>query len=124
MEQSTPCALSYRYILSMQQKGLRNGNWRKLDLLEKALYAASLSLARMRGRLVNSRLITNLRGIIAKLRENARSRVLNGAHFKAAELYERYVAIGLFEWAPRVKLWFNDPSYISWLELSSSNPPL
>lgn len=34
---------------------------------------------------------------------------------------DRFVDIGLFEWVPRVRSWFDDPSYILYLGLSSSD---
>lgn len=48
------------------RKGFRNGNWRKLDYVDKALYMASLSLAKKRGRLVDSKLVLMFRSIVGK----------------------------------------------------------
>jgi hypothetical protein len=111
--------LSYNYLSCLKKKGFRNGNWRKLNRIEKALYMASLSLARMRGRIVNSRLILELRNIIGRLRETVGERLVKAASQRAMELYVRFSASGLFEWAPQVRSWFNDPSYILWLGLCS-----
>ncbi|MGQ9513818.1 MAG: hypothetical protein ACUVTL_02015 [Thermoproteota archaeon] len=115
----TSGALSYNCLFSLWKKGFRNGNWKKLSKIEKALYMASLSLAKMRRRLVNSRLILELRGIIGKLRETAGNKLMLRAYQRAMKLYERFSATGLFEWAPQVRSWFNDPSYILWLGLCS-----
>lgn len=114
--------LSYSYLSYFWKKSFRNGNWRKLSHIEKALYMASLSLAKMRGKIVNSRLILELSNIIGGLRETPGERLMISAHRGAMELYERFVAIGLFEWAPQVRSWFDDPSYISWLGLCSMKP--
>ena len=111
--------LSNHYLSRLWKKGFRNGNWRKLNHIERALYMASLSLARMRGRIVNSRLILELQNIIGKLRETAGDRLSRAASERAVKLYERFAATGLFEWAPRVRSWFNDPSYVFWLGLYS-----
>jgi hypothetical protein len=80
---------------------------------------ASLSLAKMRGRLVNSRLILQLRCIISKLKESTGERLLLTAYQRAIKLYERFTIMGLFEWAPQAKSWFSDPSYVLWLGFSS-----
>lgn len=116
--------MSHSYLTHFWKKGFRNGNWRKLDRIEKALYMASLSLAKMRGRIVNLRLILELRGIIDKLRETAGDRLMRTSYQRAMELYGRFAAIGLFEWAPQVRSWFNDPSYVFWLGLCSPEPLL
>jgi hypothetical protein len=115
----TPSILSHHYLSCLLKKGFRNGNWRRLNYVEKALYSASLSLARMRGRIVNSRLILALQGIIGKLRETTGERLMMTAYQRAVGLYERFTILGLFEWAPQVRSWFNDPSYILWLGLPS-----
>lgn len=113
------CTLSYSYLSFLQKKGFRNGNWHHLNCIEKALYMASLSLAKMRGRIVNSRLILELRSIIGRLRETVGERLVKVASQRAMELYARFSAVGLFEWAPQVRSWFSDPDYIFWLGLYS-----
>ena len=115
--------LSFYNLCSLQRKGFRNGNWRKLNRIERALYMASLSLAKMRGRIVNSRLILELRRIMGKLRETAGERLMMTAYQRAMRLYERFKTIGLFEWAPQARSWFNDPNYISWLGLGFIDYP-
>jgi hypothetical protein len=117
-----PNTLSCDYLLSSWKKGFRNGNWKKLSKIEKALYIASLSLAKMRGKIVNSRLILELQKIIGKLRETAGGRLMASAYQRAMKLYERFFTIGLFEWAPQVRAWFSDPSYVLWIGLCSSEP--
>jgi hypothetical protein len=109
--------MSYNYLSHLMRKGFRNGNWRRLDQLERALYVASLSLAKMRGRLVNSRLILELRGIIGKLRETDGARMMRTVFKRATKLYERFIAADLFDWAPQARSWFDDPSYVLWVGL-------
>jgi len=116
--------LTHGYLVHFWRKGFRNGNWRKLSSLERALYMASLSLAKMRGRIVNSRLILELRGIIGKLRETPGDRLMQTSYQRAVGLYARFVAVGLFDWAPQVRSWFSDPGYIIWIGLCSPEPLL
>jgi len=118
-ENYVPPILGYNYLSRLQKKGLRNGNWRMLNHVEKALYMASLSLAKMRGRIINSNLVLQLGCIIGKLRKTAGDRLLLTAYQRAISLYQRFTSIGLFEWAPQARSWFNDPSYIFWLGLYS-----
>jgi hypothetical protein len=61
---------------------------------------------------------------MAKLRESPGGRMMRAAYQRAMDLYERFEAAGLFEWAPQARLWFGEPSYVSWLGLSSSDPPM
>ncbi|MBO3804005.1 MAG: hypothetical protein JTT11_09095 [Candidatus Brockarchaeota archaeon] len=122
MEGDAPTALSYDFLSRVWRKGFRNGNLRKLSRIERALYMASLSLAKMRGRIVNSRLVLQLLGIVSKLRETVGGRLILGAYRRAMELYNRYASIGLFDWAPQVKAWFQDPSYVLWVGLCSPEP--
>ena len=82
---------------------------------------ASLSLAKMRGRLVNSRLILELRKIIGKLRETPGVRLATAAYQRAMKIYTGFEAVGLFKWAPQVRSWFNDPGYVLWLGLWQGN---
>lgn len=112
-------ALSYHNLKYSWKKGFRNGNWRKLNCVEKALYMASLSLAKMRGKIVNSKLILMLKEIIGKLRESSGDRLMQIAYQRAMKLYGQFAAVGLFEWAPQVRSWFGDPSYILWLGFCS-----
>ena len=83
---------------------------------------ASLSLAKIRGKIINSKLVLQLEYIINKLRETVGKRLKESSYLRATELYERYVAIGIFEWAPRARSWFYDQSYVLWLGLCSTEP--
>lgn len=121
---NAPSALGYNYLSRNWKKGLRNGNWPKLNTLNKALYMASLSLAKMRGRIVNLTLILRLQDIIDKLRETTGQRLTKIAYKRAMNHYNRFVVIGLFDWAPQVRLWFNEPAYLFWLGLCSPKPLL
>ena len=60
---------SYTELLNLFRKGLRNGGWRRLDRLEKAFYRATLWYAKVKGEILNSKIISMLLGIAEKLRE-------------------------------------------------------
>ena len=69
-------AITYEELLTSFRKGLRNGNWRKRNPLDKALYRASLWYAKHRS-IVNGMLAEKLLGRIAKLLETSGARVLS-----------------------------------------------
>ena len=62
-------------LLTSFRKGLRNGNWRKLRGVEKALYMASLWYARVRGAIMNENLVGKLSVLMDKLKETSGARV-------------------------------------------------
>ena len=48
---------THEELLRAFRKGMRNGNWRKLSRVEKALYMASMWYARVRGAIMNETLV-------------------------------------------------------------------
>jgi hypothetical protein len=61
--------LTYNELLTNSKKGLRNGNWRKQRLLDKALYRAAMGYARYGRSTVNGMLVEKLLGLIERLKE-------------------------------------------------------
>lgn len=110
-----PSTLSYDGLSRIRLKAYRNGNWRKLGGIEKALFKASLELARLRGRIVNPSLIKSLKDIISRLIQTPASKILQFGRDYASRLSELYRSKGVLEWAPNVKSWLKDPSYVFWL---------
>ena len=107
--------LEYSELLSSFKKGFRNGNWKKLDRVEKALYRASLWYARVKGKIVNQKLVELLSGILERLLETPRMRILKRGVERAAEMLERYEQNGVFKWAPQLRKWLTEMGYIEWL---------
>ena len=50
-------AITYTNLNATFRKGLRNGNWRKLRFLDKALYRAAMGYAKRGGSIVNGKLV-------------------------------------------------------------------
>ena len=50
-------AITYTNLDATFRKGLRNGNWRKLRFLDKALYRAAIGYAKRGGSIVNGMLV-------------------------------------------------------------------
>ena len=97
------------------KKGQRNGNWRKLNRLDKALYRASLWYTkRLRG-IVNETLVKKLLVLVKRLGETKGMRIFKKGLKKAVKLLETGEETGVFVWAPRLRHWLKDPNYIFWL---------
>ena len=101
------------------RKSLRNGNWRYLNPLDKALYRASLWYAKRRGSIVNASLVEKLLGLVERLKETKGMKIFRRGFKKAVEMLEKGEEQGqeqgVFKWAPQLKNWLRDPDYIFWL---------
>ena len=108
--------MTYEELLASFKKGLRNGNWRKQNLLDKALYRASLWYAKRRGSIVNTSLVEKLSALIEKLKETKGMRIFKKGCKKAVEMLDKSAEEGwVFTWAPELRYWLKDPDYIFWL---------
>jgi len=94
------------------KKGQRNGNWRKLNRLDKALYRASLWYTKRLGGIVNGTLVEKLLVLVKMLCETKGMRIFKKGLKKAAKMLEEGDGIGVFIWAPTLKYWLKDPGYI------------
>ena len=109
--------ISYKDLFTSFRKGLKNGNWRRLKFMDKALYRAAMEYANrgQRGCVVNGKLVEKLRGLIEKLKETNGMRIFKRGLDKAIELLETSAEKGVFVWAPSLRYWLKDPNYIFWL---------
>ena len=94
------------------RRGLRNGNWRKLNRGERALFKAALCYLRRGGRIVSVSVLEKLRFLIAKLNETIRMRIFRKGFEKAIEILN---ACENFAWYLYLKKWLKEPDYIFWL---------
>ena len=107
--------ITYEELLARFKKGRRNGNWRKLNFLDKTLFRASLWYAKHRGSIVNTSLVEKLSALIEKLKETKGIKIFKRGFKKAIEMLDKYEENGIFAWAPRMRDWLRDPDYIFWL---------
>ncbi|MGB7533068.1 MAG: hypothetical protein WA977_08875 [Halobacteriota archaeon] len=107
--------LSYEELLTSFEKSLRNGKWRHLNPLDKALYRASLWYAKYRGSIVSASLVEKLLALAERLKETKGMKIFKRGFEKALEAYKKYEENGVFTWAPQLKGWLKDPGYIFWL---------
>ena len=103
----------YEELLTCFRKGQRNGNWRKLSRLEKALFATSLWYSRVRGVIINKKLVGMLSMLVDKLKATSGARVFKRGFEKAVKLLNNGGSI--FVWAPSLRKWLKDPDYVFWL---------
>lgn len=104
-------------LVLYQRKGFRNGNWRRLGFFERAFFRVSICYAKARGKIVNSRVVANLKSIIEKLTLTLGKRVFTAGLEKSRELLLNFEEKEVFNWAPELKGWLKDPKYIFWLGL-------
>ena len=104
-----------RNLLTSFRKGLRNGNWRRLSRLEKALYMALLWYLRVKGAIINEGMVKKLSVLMAKLKETSEAKVFRRGFKKAVELLNKGKDGGIFAWAPSLNEWLKGPDYIFWL---------
>jgi len=112
-------ALTYEELRRCWVKGLRNGNIRKLNRLQKALYRACLMYARKVGRIVNEFLVGQLRPIVETLKTTFKIQALRAG----LERLRAMLSSSLSKWAPQVRVWAREESYILWLGLLEINSP-
>jgi len=104
---------THEELLTSFRKGLRNGNWRKLRRVEKALYRAALWYSRVRGAIMNETLVGMLSVLVDKLKVTSGARIFMRGYNKAVELLNK--GEGIFAWAPSFRGWLRDPDYVFWL---------
>ena len=107
--------ITYEGLFTSFKKGLRNGNWKRLNFFERALYGASLWYLKPHGRIVNASLVEKLSALIEKLKETKGMRIFRRGFEKALEMFEKGEEKGIFAWASQLKDWLRDPDYIFWL---------
>lgn len=106
--------ITYGELVKFFRKSLRNGNWRHLNPLDKALYRASLWYAKNHGSIVSTLIAKKLMTLVEKLKETKGMRIFKRGFEKAIEMLEKGEE-EVFSWAPQLKHWLKDPDYIFWL---------
>ncbi|MBS7658890.1 hypothetical protein KEJ20_07060 [Candidatus Bathyarchaeota archaeon] len=108
---------TFDFLVSIKRKGLRNGNWIKLRLMDKALFNCALALAKLRGKISNMDLMVKLASIILRLKETVKTSIVKLGLAKAQALKKLYSFKGVFNWCPSLKEWLKEPNYIIYLGL-------
>ncbi|MBO3810167.1 MAG: hypothetical protein FGF50_11330 [Candidatus Brockarchaeota archaeon] len=107
--------LSFQGLIKVMLKACRNGGWRRLNGFERALFKASVELAKLRGCLVNPALVDRLKTIVSKLLQTPGVRILRLGRDYADHLLRLYSRNGVAKLIPEIKRWLRDPDYLLWL---------
>ncbi|MEM2941569.1 MAG: hypothetical protein QW304_08500 [Thermoproteota archaeon] len=106
---------SHQDLVKIRLKAYRNGNWRRLTMVERALFKASIELAKLRGTIVSPSLISRLKTIALKLLQTTATKILQLGKNYANRLHELYSRNRVVKWFPRIRSLLRDPDYLLWL---------
>jgi len=109
--------LDYRSLVTLQRRSFRNGSWCRLPLVDRALFRCALWVARVRGGIVNLKLLVRVLGIVLRLLDTARMRIWRAGRARAEELRMRFEDRRIFDWAPRMRDWLAERSFVFYLGL-------
>jgi hypothetical protein len=116
-------SITYPCLVGLQRRGLRNGSWRHLDTADRALFRCAFWVAKVRGKISNTKLMVQVLRIALKLVEGVRSAILKVGRRRTALMFEIYgKPLGVFSWAPQVREWLNDSRYVRYLGVLGVNP--
>ena len=115
--------LTYRCLLAAWRKGLRNGNWSRLDVADKALVRCALWVAKVRGSIWNMRLMVQVLSVLLRLIRHCRSRIQDAGNHRAQAMLQAYGAEPnpVFRWIPQLREWLRDGRYVMYLGLLEVN---
>jgi len=114
-------AFSYHELRRLKTKAFRNGNWWRLERIEKGLFNATLALAKIRNRIINPSLVEQIRMVAMRMLETITNLWLKKGREKAKQLEDLYSRNGVFDWLPKMKDVLRDRDYLVWLGLSTMN---
>lgn len=115
--------ITYPCLERIWRRSRRNRNWAKLSPVERGLFRCALWVAKVRGKISNMRLMVQLMRIVLKLVETIRSRIVKAGRIRATKMFQEYGKPGgVFNWAPRMREWLNDPRYLWYLGVMEVNP--
>jgi hypothetical protein len=115
-------ALSYAELQDYWRKGLRNGNWHHLGIMDRIFYRAATWYAKTKSTIMNDGIIAKLRTIAEKLKAAIKGRLMDAGIERVREMTTRFEPNGVFKWVPQLRTWLKDSSYVLWLGLSSQLP--
>jgi hypothetical protein len=114
--------LSHRQMTYLFRKSLRNGNWFRLNIIEKALFRCGLWVARARGCVRSPELILQLLRVASRLLENVCATIDRVGKRRAAQMLEEFSRPqGVFTWAPKLREWLQHASFVRYLGLLELN---
>jgi hypothetical protein len=114
-------SITYPCLVGLRRRGLRNGNWRHLDTADRALFRCAFWVAKVRGKISNTKLMVQVLRVALKIVQTV-SRVGRAGRTRATMMFQEFAKPGgVFSWAPRVRDWLYDPRYQAYLGLLEVN---
>lgn len=113
------CVLNYSELTYCWRKGTRNGNLRRLGAIEIAFYKAAMWYARIKSKIINNKIIAQLRRIVEKLENTIKKKIMRVGRERAKGILTEFEENGVFDWAPQLRTWLRDTKYVFWLGLDS-----
>jgi len=103
--------ISYAELLSLWRKGLRNGAFRRLPVIQRALVRAALCYSKIKGRIINPKLVGMIKGIADRIGKSLRQRIFEHG------LERAFIMLSgkCYRIFPAIRKWINDDGYILWL---------
>jgi hypothetical protein len=116
-------SITHASLVGFRRRGLRNGNWKHLNIEDRALFRCAFWVATVRGKISNTKLMVQVLKIAMKLVERVPSAILKVGRRRTALMFEIYgKPLGVFSWAPQVREWLNDSRYVWYLGVLGVNP--
>jgi len=110
--------LTFNNLVQVQKKGFRNGSWRKLSILDRSFFRASICYAKLKGMIVSRKLLAELGSIIRELTSTLGMSIFRSGLLTARSMLAIFEEERVFNWASEVKDWLEDPNFIFWLGLN------
>ena len=116
-------SITHHCLVSFRRRGLRNGNWGRLNVADKALFRCAFWVAEVRGKISSTRLMVQVLKVALKLVEGVRTAIMKVGRRRTGQMFETYEKPpGVFGWAPQVRDWLNDSTFIRYLGALGVNP--
>jgi hypothetical protein len=101
---------------------MRSGMLRRLSRVQRGFLRACLAFARRVGVISGRVVVSQLRGIIMLL-SPPRVRALEAGWRRVREMFACFERMGVFRYAPQVRLWLMDESYRLYIGFMHLNEP-
>ena len=114
--------LTHHQMTLLFRKSLRNGNWFRLNTTEKALFRCGLWVTTARGYIRNPKLILQLLRVASLLLKSFCATIDGAGKQRAGQMTELFSRPqGVFAWAPKLKEWLQDTSFVRYLGIIELN---
>jgi hypothetical protein len=111
--------MTYRSLCRLRNRATMNGNWGRLGSNERSLFRCAMWVAKIRGQIRNEKLMTQVLRTAIVLLKNLRIRILSVGRSRAQSMLSNFEQA--YKWAPQLKEWLADPSYVWYLGVMGVN---